>query len=638
MYILAIVTMFIILISGKDIINLNYISSGGASIIYSYDQQYGTDYYKDYSGTRIALTQSLDTFAELESIENDNMQHSVHEILGIDIQDNIDKGVRYVLTFNDHVIGTDGISDIYSYDDYSKKTIDYSVFYIYEDDNNLSISKDSQFYNQIEPYLRAGGSYDVEIGLNVFYEGDVAEKINNFIDTNNYQMQQSLVALGISSLLFILICLYFGFNAGKKNDEDGIHFNTFDKVFIDFKLIFSISVISILIFLYYYITQELNIVDANWYLAVISVFITYLIIDFCSNLGKKIRVHKFWESISVIALCKFIYNRTLLPFTKFLSQKTSLSFVLYAIAIVLITLVGINMRDFSLSYIMLLALSVVAMLNPVRLVIALKAVKQGKGYKAEHNVFDFPFNSAFTDVEELSKNMVKVYKDGETAQKVKTELISNVSHDLRTPLTSIIGYVDLLDKNSENYDEDTKEYIRVIKEKSERMNTMVEDLFDLAKSANNDVQMNFETLNVKKLIEQTLSELDDVVSEEKIVVKLYESLKISADGNKMYRVMQNLIENAVKYSFDGTRIYIDCYSKDEIVYVEFKNIANYQMDFTPEEIIQRFNRGDKSRTTKGSGLGLSIAKTYTNLNNGDFKVDVDGDMFKVTLIFDKIEF
>ncbi len=642
LFMVATVAMFVILMSSINLGRLHGSSyngyENGAKVISSYDNTFGTDYYRDFINTQTALTYSVDTFAEVETIIYDNMEHSVHELLGIKLDDSIDNGIRYLLYLNDEIIGTDGITDQNSYYNSYNSTIQHDYFYVWEEGSRLTVPVNDPFFKELDRYRTEDGNYSMELELKVFYEGEVAERINGYVGGINIDMQSNFAFLGSSTFVFLLICLFFAFNAGKKNDEDGIYFNSLDKVFIDYKLIIIATALTLFVFGYYLVTDVLGVENVLWYCVVMSPILTFMLIDFCSNVGKKIRVHKFWESISIIAFCKFIYHKQLKPFSKFLGTKSSFPFILFAVIVIFISFIGLFLNDAFIAYILLLPFTILAIINPVRIAIALENVKNGKGYKAKNNVLDFPFNSAFADIEDITKNMVKVYKEGETAQKVKTELISNVSHDLRTPLTAIIGYVDLLEKNSENYDEETNEYIRVLKEKSDRMNTMVEDLFDLAKSANNDVQMNFEKLNVKKLVEQSLSELDDVVSEEKLILRLDESLHISADGNKMYRVMQNLIENAVKYSFEGTRIYIDCYASDNIVLVEFKNIANYQMDFTPDEIIQRFNRGDKSRTTRGSGLGLSIAKTYTNLNNGDFKVDVDGDMFKVTLIFDKVEF
>ncbi len=642
MYLIAIASMVVMLTSGSNLFIIfdSYIGGGnqnGARLIQAYDKDNRTEYYKPFVNTQTALVNNIDTIEDLEIIIEDNMKHSVHELLGINIDENIKSGVRYVVYFNDEIIGTDGITDGNDYYSTYNETVQSSYITLSESGANLSVTPENPYPTDLDRYKSEDGTYYIELKVKVFYEGEVAEVINGRArgveDYKVYYMKR----LGVSALVFLITCLYFTLNAGKRNDEDGIYFNSFDRIYIDFKAIFISIVLALMALGYVLVIKGLGNDSANYYCVIIAPVVTFMIIDFCSNFGKKVRIHKFWESISVVAFCRYVLNKILKPLAQFMFVDASVSLKIITVLLVFITFLGFISYDFSIAYILLLPITILLIINSVRLVNALGRIKNGRSYKAQNSLLNIPFNSAFVDLEEISGNMVKVYKEGETAQKVKTELISNVSHDLRTPLTAIIGYVDLLEKNSENYDEETNEYIRVLREKSDRMNTMVEDLFDLAKSANNDVQMSFEKLNVKKLVEQSLNELDDVVSDEKIVKRLDESLHISADGNKMYRVMQNLIENAVKYSFEGTRIYIDSYLRENVVCIEFKNIANYQMNFTPDEIVQRFNRGDKSRTTKGSGLGLSIAKTYTNLNNGDFKIDVDGDMFKVTLVFDMVE-
>lgn len=163
---------------------------------------------------------------------------------------------------------------------------------------------------------------------------------------------------------------------------------------------------------------------------------------------------------------------------------------------------------------------------------------------------------------------------------------------------------------------------------------MVEDLFDLSKTASGDIALEKDNLNLKQLVSQVLIEVGEITESNQIEVSIDEELFIYADGNKMYNVIQNLIENACKYCMDMTRIYIEGYEKNNKVYLEIKNISKYKMEFTEEDIVTRFKRGEVSRTTEGSGLGLAIAKVYTEANIGSFEVKIDGDLFKVILSFE----
>lgn len=221
-------------------------------------------------------------------------------------------------------------------------------------------------------------------------------------------------------------------------------------------------------------------------------------------------------------------------------------------------------------------------------------------------------------------------------ERMKVNLITNVSHDLKTPLTSIISYVELLSKE-ENMSEEAKDYVKILAMKSDRLKNIVSDLFDLARTTSGNVEIDAEKIDMLKLIVQTLADMDDKIEESGHIIKTKlpeEPVFIFTDGKKMYRVFQNIIDNALKYSMVGTRIFVDLEVVEKKAYATVKNTSSYEMDFTAEEILERFSRGDKSRTTDGNGLGLSIAKGFSNVCGGNFDVSIDGDQFKVTICFD----
>ena len=236
--------------------------------------------------------------------------------------------------------------------------------------------------------------------------------------------------------------------------------------------------------------------------------------------------------------------------------------------------------------------------------------------------------------EEINKGFDESLEEQMKSERMKVELITNVSHDLKTPLTSIISYIDLLSK--EELSDTARDYVNILCEKSYRLKNIVSDLFDLAKSTSGDINLDMEKLDLKKLIEQTLGDMEDEIESSGLQIKTRlpeEPVYIISDGKKLYRVFQNLIDNALKYSLKGTRVYIELEEVDGKAVTTIKNVAGYEMDFTAEEILQRFTRGDKSRSTEGSGLGLSIAESFTKVCGGSFKLDIDGDLFKVTMKF-----
>lgn len=240
---------------------------------------------------------------------------------------------------------------------------------------------------------------------------------------------------------------------------------------------------------------------------------------------------------------------------------------------------------------------------------------------------------------EIDRGFNESFEEQMKAERMKVELITNVSHDLKTPLTSIISYVDLLSKE-EDLSKTAREYVSILSEKSDRLNKMVVDVFDLAKSTSGNIQLDFQTLDLKKLIEQTVGDMVDDIQKSGFQIKTNfpeEPVYIVADGKRLYRVFQNIIDNALKYSMEGTRIYISLMDEYGNATVVIQNIAGYEMNFTSEEILQRFSRGDGSRTTEGSGLGLAIAESFTKACGGDFKIEIDGDMFKVLISFRAVQ-
>lgn len=245
------------------------------------------------------------------------------------------------------------------------------------------------------------------------------------------------------------------------------------------------------------------------------------------------------------------------------------------------------------------------------------------------------FGNLPDNLNHIGDGMDKAVKKATASEKVKTELISNVSHDLKTPLTSIISYIEFLDED-ESLSPEAKDYVKIIKQKSLRLKNMIADLFDLSKASAIQEQTNLETLGFKQLVNQTVTEMNDKLENSLCPFKLSlpeTEIYIKADGKKLYRVLQNLIDNAIKYSLKGTRIFANLYEDNGEAVFEIKNISAYEMNFTSEEILERFKRGDESRSSEGSGLGLSIADTFVKNSGGELNLTIDGDMFKAEVIF-----
>lgn len=240
------------------------------------------------------------------------------------------------------------------------------------------------------------------------------------------------------------------------------------------------------------------------------------------------------------------------------------------------------------------------------------------------------------DLEMIQYRLSHSEAEQKKSEQMKVDLITNVSHDLKTPLTSIIGYIDLLKKETE-LSEAAKDYIEVLGNKSEHLKDMIQDLFEISKATSGTMETRWEELEMHKLLEQTLGDMEDaIIQSGREIRKEFEekAMYFLGDGKYLYRVYQNLLENALKYSMEGTRIYMELYEEESQVVTVIKNIAGYEMKFNKEEMKERFVRGDESRTSEGNGLGLAIAESFTTMCQGDFQILIDGDLFKVILKFD----
>ncbi|MBO0580899.1 sensor histidine kinase [Clostridium botulinum] len=241
------------------------------------------------------------------------------------------------------------------------------------------------------------------------------------------------------------------------------------------------------------------------------------------------------------------------------------------------------------------------------------------------------------NINNMKEGYKKSLEEQIKSERLKTELITNVSHDLKTPLTSIINYIDLLKKEDLSKDE-INGYISVLDRKSKRLKSLIEDLFEASKMSSGAVELNIEKINVTALLKQSIAEFEEKITKSSLELKFkYDNNKTYAnlDGKKTWRVFENLINNIIKYSQPNTRVYIDLIETNTKIIITMKNISRYEMDFSADEIFERFKRGDKARNTDGSGLGLAIAKSISELQGGSLNIIIDGDLFKVIVEFNK---
>ncbi len=243
------------------------------------------------------------------------------------------------------------------------------------------------------------------------------------------------------------------------------------------------------------------------------------------------------------------------------------------------------------------------------------------------------FNNLAENMNDITSGLKIAVQNEVKSERLKTELITNVSHDIKTPLTSIISYVDLLKREGLNSPNAPK-YLDVLDRKSNRLKTLTEDLFEAAKATSGAIEVKYEKVNVNALVSQILGELDEKIQESNLsfkVTKKENRIFAKADGRLLSRVMENLLSNIFKYALEGSRVYIDIWQTEKEVFVSFKNISAVELNIPVDELMERFKRGDESRSSEGNGLGLAIAKSLMEIQEGLLSLSIDGDLFKAEI-------
>lgn len=242
-----------------------------------------------------------------------------------------------------------------------------------------------------------------------------------------------------------------------------------------------------------------------------------------------------------------------------------------------------------------------------------------------------------TNINRITQSMQHAVEEQTKSERLKSELITNVSHDIKTPLTSIINYVDLL-KKEELQGEHVKEYLDILDNKSQRLKALAENLVEASKASTGNVTIVKAPVNMNEMTVQAIGEFEEKFTSRGLTIISTlpeETAVIYADGRYVWRIIENLFSNAFKYALEHTRVYVDLALTEGFVGIQVKNISQQRLNISADELMERFVRGDSSRNTQieGSGLGLSIAQNLTQIQGGEFKLTIDGDLFKAEVIF-----
>lgn len=377
---------------------------------------------------------------------------------------------------------------------------------------------------------------------------------------------------------------------------------------------------------------------------------TLLAAAFCMSTATRIKAKKFWR----YTICYYLAK----PFVKLnsgvreLHKKNKNTFLKVAIIIGLLTLlefaVIVGTDNSADSEIVLFFIYKIAEIPLVFWVVAqIERIRQGAKRAASGDYTQpidttkmFPaFKEMSENINHVSDGIADAVEEQMKSERMKTELITNVSHDIKTPLTSIINYVDLIKK--ENVDNTTvQEYVEVLDRQSARLKKLIEDLLEVSKASTGNVEVHMEACDPQVMISQIVGEYQEKMQQQGLELVVGEpevATTIMADGRHLWRVLDNVMSNIYKYAQENTRVYVDTEVGLHQVKLIFKNISKYPLNITSDELMERFVRGDSSRNTEGHGLGLSIAQSLTQLMGGTMELEIDGDLFKVVVTMNRTE-
>lgn len=518
----------------------------------------------------------------------------------------------------------------------------------------------SFFYELHRNYIDNNESYYIvedEYG-NIYYQEENNEYLLA-ISSNEKEMLDLLssmtfmnglapIIVPVATLILLCMLIFLVISIGHTRGKEEIDLNDLDR--IPYEIVFLISgiiasgVIAVLEYTAYNEYElSLNMLIGNWTMAYLASYVIILLN--VVTLVKRIKAKTLISSTILGMICKWCYVRLKKVKEEVYDNSSMTVKLIFGVILYIIAIFALPSILDGLGIILLFGLTIWIFYEIIRRINGIKNIekqleliydgKRPENLKKEN--FTKDYYNMVSYVNDISNGFENAVEQGIKSERLKAELITNVSHDIKTPLTSIINYVDLL-KNENIESEKAKEYIEILDNKSQRLKKLIQDLVEASKASSGNIKLNLENLSLSELINQSIGEFEDKFEEKKLsIIKNIpeKDIIIKADSRYMYRIIENLFENITKYALENSRVYIDIsYAKENKVKVEFKNISKEKLNITEEELMQRFVRGEKSRTTEGNGLGLSISQSLTEIQGGEFKILIDGDLFKAELEFE----
>ena len=364
-------------------------------------------------------------------------------------------------------------------------------------------------------------------------------------------------------------------------------------------------------------------------LGIVVVFDMYVI----QSVAKRLKNHRFWKDSLIgwiIRKGKLMVDRIE---KRYMNLYMKAGLVLLGMAVVSLITAAFT-SSFGVAWFLLLVMTGVLLYYELgKYTLIREGISEMKSGNLEHTIplsGKGELDQAAADLNNIMDVQKLAVARELKNERLKTDLISNVSHDLKTPLTSIVTYLDLLEKEGLQ-SESAPEYLGILQAKSSRLQKLTEDLFEASKASSGALPVNLEQINLVSLVNQAMAELEDRLQGADLNLQLNvrdDAYMVTADGRLLWRVIENLLTNVSKYAMPGSRVYIDILKRHEMVRLEMKNVSRDPLNIEPDELLERFQRGDRSRNTDGSGLGLTIARDLTTLMDGRFWIHIDGDLFK----------
>lgn len=461
----------------------------------------------------------------------------------------------------------------------------------------------------------------------VFYDAFMSYSKNKALSNN------ATIILVLATILTIAAFIYLVMVTGRREPEGEINLSFIDRLYTDVysMLVFLAAIISIAIAAQISYSSPVDIIIIALVFGIdMLIGLTYVLSMIRQiKSGQLIRNTLIYKIFAVCFSGKTFKKWTLL----LLLGYGAINGVLFALAlhsggagllIFLFLIVPFNIAAVYFAAKALLSLS--------QIMEAAKEISVGNlDYALDNTKVAVAFASFAKDIQSIQGGLKKAVAEAIKGERMKTELITNVSHDLKTPLTSVINYVDLLKQEDLN-NEKACQYLNILEEKSARLKQLIEDLIEASKASSGNLAVSVEKVDLHELVMQACGEYEEKFQKAELDVHITaDKTFIAADGKHMWRIVENLLSNTVKYSLSRTRVYINVAKSESCGVLIVKNISSNPLDISPEQLTERFVRGDLARTTEGAGLGLSIAQSLTGIQGGRFKIETDGDLFKVTV-------